>query len=639
MNAAHGSYFADNFDDALKDFKDCGWEKVFDAFPRHDYSAISEQLYEAATKAENAGNQAHARVLWLLGEACSMMLASDRFTNPFDPVFVWGGGRSCIMEDFTESEIEYFAELIDTIERPLLKARLADLVWDRKNPRDVKFALAAIDSYIDLPLEADTWFSGREQCWRRAITLCYMIGAKSEDRLDQIESAILKVLKSASAKDGFFSLRLADTLRARGLAGDQASAIAAKLESLAHNFESNADFHASSSFYNAAAKWFRVAGDNDKSTDVTVAEAEALEKEANARLSTNHPSHGVAASLLENAVQVYRSIPRACRDEHQVDERIADLQSRISEYGKLALEEMATVSGPAADLSDVAEQARDAVSDKPVDQALRAFSGLFSVNAEQLRKSAERDLAQFPLLALIPKVITSNDGRVVSRTSGISLSNPSDSDEDEVLAWVHRFHYEPLVAAAVRGLILPALHVLRMEHRITEVDFIELARQSPIVPIGREVLFGKALSLGFNQDYATSIHVLSPQIEHMVRFHLQYAGVNTTHMDQEGIVNENGLSSLIDIPETKSIFGENLTYELKALFCDQLGPNLRNNVAHGLLDDLHSNSVDSVYAWWLALKLALSPFWQSKVGTGTGEEDLDGYEDGTEQSAGADSAN
>ena len=58
------------------------------------------------------------------------------------------------------------------------------------------------------------------------------------------------------------------------------------------------------------------------------------------------------------------------------------------------LEEMGTVSGPAIDLSNMAEQARDAVSDKPVDEALKAFVSLFRVDVAQLRKSSEKELAQ-----------------------------------------------------------------------------------------------------------------------------------------------------------------------------------------------------------------------------------------------------
>ncbi len=125
------------------------------------------------------------------------------------------------------------------------------------------------------------------------------------------------------------------------------------------------------------------------------------------------------------------------------------------------------------------------------------------------------------------------------------------------------------------------------------------------------MLFGKALAQGFNGDFSTSIHLLVPQIEHMVRIRLKVAGVSTSHLDQNGIETENGLSTLMDLPQITTLFGEDLTYEIKALFCDQLGPNLRNNIAHGLLDDQQAYSVDAIYAWWLALKLVTNTLWAS----------------------------
>ena len=109
----------------------------------------------------------------------------------------------------------------------------------------------------------------------------------------------------------------------------------------------------------------------------------------------------------------------------------------------------------------------------------------------------------------------------------------------------------------------------------------------------------------------TSIHLLTPQIEHMVRFHLESTGEITTHLSQEGIETEKGLSSLMDNPKTAEIFGENLAYEIEAIFCDQIGPNLRNNIAHGLLNDQQCVTIDSIYAWWLGLKLVFNPFWNS----------------------------
>ena len=147
-------------------------------------------------------------------------------------------------------------------------------------------------------------------------------------------------------------------------------------------------------------------------------------------------------------------------------------------------------------------------------------------------------------------------------------------------------HYSTLVGVVVHGIDTTCLDVLTFEHRLRTADFIELARRSPIVPVGREVLFGKALAQGFNRDFATSIHLLAPQIEHMVRFHLKSVGVRTAHLDQDGIETESGLSALIELPKTLDIFGEDLAYEIgAACSVTSSGPNLRNNIAHGLFSD------------------------------------------------------
>ena len=67
----------------------------------------------------------------------------------------------------------------------------------------------------------------------------------------------------------------------------------------------------------------------------------------------------------------------------------------------------------------------------------------------------------------------------------------------------------------------------------------------------------------------------------------------------------------MDLPETERIFGENLSFEIKALFCDPSGANLRNNLAHGLLDDQACQSVYAIYAWWFGLKLVFNSFWNT----------------------------
>ena len=621
MTLARDSFVEDNPQQVIDAFKDCGWEAVLDGIADKGYAYMFDAFREAAVKAEEEAGKAHGKVLMLMAEACSMMLRPDKLNQPFD------GRPSIIPDDFTDSEVKFIAEITESIDSPLLKGRLADLVWHRRLPRDPNFALTAIDSYIQLPLDVDTWFGDGEQCWQRAIGLVRMVGSTAGDRLGQIESSMVDAIQSATTKDKFLAYRLVDTLKSNGLGRNDSAAVAKKLEALAGEFGTEGDFHASESCYNAAAGWYADSGDNDKSIDMIVAEAEAFVGDATSRVSPGNPSYGVAASFLEDAIQVYRKVPRAHRDRHQVDQRIHYLRSRLNEYGQRAQDEMATVSSAAVDLSEIVEQARNAVSGKPPHEALRAFANVHGVSVKKLRESAIESLSCSPFLASISKVMSSHDGRIIARTPGIKGSTPSDEDEEAIRAEMNRPHYGTLVGVAVQALILPALEVLILEHRLRTADFIELARRSPIVPIGREVLFGKALAEGFNRDFATSIHLLAPQIEHMVRFHLKSAGVPTAHLDQNGIETENGLSALIELPECSTIFGDDLTYEIRALFCDQVGPNLRNNLAHGLLNDREVQSVDAVYAWWLGLKLVFNTFWNSLAKETASEEHEQASED------------
>ncbi len=56
------------------------------------------------------------------------------------------------------------------------------------------------------------------------------------------------------------------------------------------------------------------------------------------------------------------------------------------------------------------------------------------------------------------------------------------------------------------------------------------------------------------------------------------------------------------MPEAEKVFGVDLRFELKAVFTDSIGPNLRNEVAHGLLTDNAAFGTTPVYAWWMLLR-------------------------------------
>lgn len=86
-------------------------------------------------------------------------------------------------------------------------------------------------------------------------------------------------------------------------------------------------------------------------------------------------------------------------------------------------------------------------------------------------------------------------------------------------------------------------------------------------------------------------------------------GVFSLFVDERGVETEKGLKTLLEMPEATQLLGPDLTLELRALLCEQLGPNLRNDLAHGLLNDSQSWSAAAVYAWWLCLRLAALPYY------------------------------
>ena len=599
MNASREAFTKLNLEKMLEVFPCIDLESIVDDAVDLGYTTLATAFFHAAAEAEARGDEVQNKILSLLYEVCQTRLRVDLPQNPFD-------------DSFTESEVEFFATIVRQINNLFIKARLADRVWNSRKHRSIEYALLAIDSYTNIPLDSDTWYVGGEACWRRAVSLSLLVGDGAGNRLEKIESKVLNSLLDSTVQTGFYGHSLANLLMTNDLAHESQIVIAEKLESLASEFDAIENFRTSGRYYNASHKWFSLADSEGRAVDMKVAEATAFEKEAMSRIESDDPSHMVAVGFLKNAVQTYSEIPRTLRERHSVDQKIRELTLRIGEFGKLSLDEMARYTTPEVDVSEIVERSRQYVSGKPIFEALALFANLHHTDFDELRDLALKNLVDFPFRNLFPNRFIGHDGRVTGTTPGFGGTGPSADDEEIIRAEMNHFYFGTSVSLAVYASILPALRVLNLEHCFNEGDLADLARRSPIVPRGRESLWGKALFQGFNYDFATSIHILVPQIEHLVRLHLKVAGAVTTFINYSagGRETENGLSALMKLPETETVFGKNLSYEISALFCEFTGPNLRNDVAHGLLDDQQISSVYSVYAWWFGLKLVVRSLLQ-----------------------------
>ena len=441
-----------------------------------------------------------------------------------------------------------------------------------------------------------------------------MLGKGCGTRLDECEAGILSAFENATGADGFLALWLTELLAETNLGRERSGGIAEKLAEMARYFEGDGNLHRARMYAEASIRWCGRADKQEKALEMTAFLAETWAREAMEKATANVPSNAMAASFYELSIQIYRGIPRKHRGTLGVESRFNELHRLMSDAGESSISEMGRVYSEGANISELIQRSVNEVSGKELLEALRAFTSMSMPSIAQRRERAEKMLRDTPLRGLFASSHIHSDGRVIAKVAGANFNDP-DSAEHKSAVWAEMLtHYRIEVQVAVQGVIWPGFEVLVLEHRMTVDVFVELAYRSPVVPRGRELLFAKGIIAGFERDLAALLCICSCR-----RWRIWCAGTSRRLASEQprstpgaSQTRENGLSSLMDIPQTTRVFGEELSFELKAVFCDSLGANLRNELAHGLLDFEDGLSMWSIYAWWLVLRLMLMSFWNSQ---------------------------
>ena len=302
------------------------------------------------------------------------------------------------------------------------------------------------------------------------------------------------------------------------------------------------------------------------------------------------------------AIDMYRTVPGAYREEHQVNTIIAAVRAQQDTAGREALNEMESFEH-VFDLSPFAAKARDRVQGRSPFGALWALTRIHALpNRAQLILAAERPLPTGRISRLFDSVVLANDGRAVARRPGIGVDG--EGGDAQVLAEATQACHLLCTTTAI-GMILPALETMWREMHFDLGTFEALANRAPLVPNERAALVAQGLHAGWCGDFVQAVHILVPQFEHIVRMKLKASGALTTTHDAAGLDTEIGLSNLIERPEMRDAFDVDLTFTIRALMCDPSGPNLRNMVAHGLADESLVKGPYGIYLWWLVLRLVV----------------------------------
>lgn len=162
----------------------------------------------------------------------------------------------------------------------------------------------------------------------------------------------------------------------------------------------------------------------------------------------------------------------------------------------------------------------------------------------------------------------------------------------------------------VVALVEPAREQLTFEHRARISDILPLVAYNPLVPPGHEMIYARGLHAGLTGDMLVAAHLLAPQLENSIRSLLVRTGKTVSGLDDQGIQDEFSLNTLLHNYQTDLIamLGKDTWFDLCGLLIERFGSNMRNSLAHGLLNYEELTSPQATYIWWLALHLCCSIF-------------------------------
>lgn len=578
------------------DLLQCGWEEVVQNAPEKDCMLYSTTFFRKAKEAATAGEPRKEAALVTLGVITSLDLDVDTGSGTTRSQATLMYSRAIGLEDLREHHFEALQAFVHSVTDPELRAQIAHALWIAK--RDYRMAELAIDSYVEsacVGRDPEQWVPYYERL-ARAAGVGATLGKKSRGfarAMDAVKSA----LQEAPVPDrSFLSARLMTILLEHG-EGDS-ERFSRLAEDSATCAEQEGDWDRAREYWQVAARWHGRAGKETEKRDAMLRAAETWVREAESAVSGDKPSYLTAAALLEKAIAAFRRIGGA-------QARVEQVHRLLLQYQAMARSEMQRISS-SVDVSGIARSAVALVKGKSFREALfeLALMGRSPSKAE-LRKEVEESAEQFPAQYLLSAVVVNEQGRVIARKPSLLADDPRTREaaiEAEMFSQA-RFHWH-LHAASV---IEPARRQILREHWVRLTDVLDVIAPSPFIPEGRELIYGKGLHAGLTGDFMVAVNLLVPQVEHSIRYILAQHGVITSGFDAEGIQEEFDLNRLLYIPELEKILDEDTVFDLRGLLVERFGSNLRNRVAHGLIDSKGFFSSVMSYFWWITLRLCCVP--------------------------------
>jgi hypothetical protein len=531
--------------------------------------AVLARLYgEKAHVAQAAGDDQKARVFGILASVCGQHFKPSDPSGPFGPMWVVGGQRSAISEDFKGPQAAVFQQLLPEIVHPSLRARVAEMIWlnDRKAHDAARIAITAYcettNALLDGKLKDQfpnlgTASMERLRLVERALQIASTIG-KRRQIPDQLTQTAVRLYDAAKeAKEPVPFSRIAEQLLRFGVV--EPSTVARAAEAVAQGSTVGATNPlAVKHAWDCAAHAYELCGASDAARKCRL-------KAIDQTIAMRGQVSGAAAEAhwLRTAIAELRGIPGTQDQREKLRIEMRQLQER-------SVDEVGSFQVP-LDLEDMRGGITKIFGDLTLPLALGQFACLSrSRTVDEFRQEAK----DAPIVSMMGGVHYDAEGKITAETEGASTNGePSQDWYKTTIARNLRFHRH----VAVAGRIDPAREAITTNYQLSETHFRAIATFSPFIPATHRHTFALGFARFMQGDYISAAHLLIPQLENSVRYVLHSASKDSSKIMPDMLQEDRTLSALIEQfrPELERIFSAPIILEIELLFVHNSGPALR----------------------------------------------------------------
>ena len=389
-----------------------------------DLLVLSEAYRKARSEAEGAGEVDRGSTLGLLEGLCGILLRSSGPGDDWVPMASGPGGRSALPPDFAGAQCAEFSSVLDRVEHPAVRARLANIIWTN-HIRDGDAARAAVDAYCEC---AEALVSGRFGSGLRNDAVFEAITAV--DRALKIANGTTKKSdRPARLLRGFEAVYAAAKERQAFSAFVEAAELALHYQLVARaEIATDAEALASAAPSGVYPMAVQAAWDLAARLNHGLQNSQAKDRCLIGSVEQSLAMRGQVNGAAAEAAWVMKAL-QTLRHVDGMDEKKNELEIELGRLQKASVREMGTFWAP-LDVEPDRERISEQFAKLDLADALFQFAILAtSPTPEYLREQARAMSKAAPLTAMMSVSFTDSDGRVTARSAGA----PMEGEPEEFL--------------------------------------------------------------------------------------------------------------------------------------------------------------------------------------------------------------